>query len=98
MAAMKKMNGKLTEKEIDEIVIREADDDSAWGKPVKVKAISVVPISLSPELIEKAKVIARRRRMKGYQSWMQRVIRDRIKEESNAVRTPSAGKRKSIPK
>jgi hypothetical protein len=98
MATMKKAKSKLTEREIDEIVVRQAGDDSAWGKPVHAKAISVVPISLSPKLIEKAKAIARRRRMKGYQSWMQRVIRDRIKEEGNSDRIQFEGKRKSIAK
>ncbi len=58
---MKKSKGTLTEEEIDEIVIRQADDESAWGKLVHVKAMSVVSIALSPKLIEKAKVIARRR-------------------------------------
>ncbi len=51
---MKKSEGTLTEEEIDEIVIRQADDESAWGTPVHVKAMSVVPIALSPKLIEKA--------------------------------------------
>ncbi len=47
MANMKKTKIKLSEREIDEIVIRQADDKSAWGKSVHVKAFSVVPISLS---------------------------------------------------
>jgi hypothetical protein len=96
MADMKKDKSKLTEDEIDEIVIRQADDPSAWGKLVHVKAMSVVPIPLSPRLIEKAKVIARRRRMKGYQAWMQRVIQERIKLEANVIR-PTRFSRKSNP-
>ncbi|MEO8167514.1 MAG: hypothetical protein ABI623_04645 [bacterium] len=82
---MKKTKIKLSEREIDEIVIRQADNKSAWGKSVHLKAFSVVPISLSPKLIEKAKMIARRRRMKGYQVWMQQVIRDRLKEEGDTL-------------
>ena len=89
----------MTEEEIDEIVIRQADDPSAWGKFVHVRAMSVVPISLSPKLIEKAKAIARRRRMKGYQAWMQRVIQERIKQEASVIdSTPSVRKGKALAK
>ncbi len=92
----RKIKRRYTEAEIDERVVLEADDEKAWGKPVHAKAISVVPITFSPKLIEKAKAIARRRRMKGYQAWMRRVIRDRIKEEVNVARTSSDGKGKAI--
>ena len=94
MANMRKEKSKLTEAEIDESVAREADDPSAWGKFVHVKAMSIVPIPLSRKLIEKAKQIAQRRRMKGYHAWMQRVIQERIREEARVLR-PSPSRRKN---
>lgn len=38
------MNKNLSEKEIDELVISQADDDDAWEKPVTVKRKKVFPI------------------------------------------------------
>ena len=41
------MNKKLSEKEIDDLVVAQADDDDAWEKPIFVnrkKAFSIVPL------------------------------------------------------
>ncbi len=38
------MNKNLTEKEIDEIVISQADDENAWEKPIKVQRKGAYPI------------------------------------------------------
>lgn len=41
---------KLSEKEIDESVIARADDDSAWGKPIRVHKpkTAAVPLPCDP--------------------------------------------------
>ena len=41
------MNKNLTEKEIDEFVVSQADDENAWEEPIKVKRKSVFPIVFS---------------------------------------------------
>jgi len=65
---MSKKKRALSEEEIDERVIAQADDDSAWGKPIKVKrsraAVLVVneeqmarlPITVDPETMSGAPV------------------------------------------
>jgi hypothetical protein len=84
MASMKIKRTKYTEAEKDEIAVREADVDSAWGKPTRVKAMTIIPVILSPRLLEKAQGIAKRRKMKNAQAWMQRIIRERIERELKA--------------
>lgn len=42
----KKIKTKLIEKEIDQIVIAQADDDSAWGKPVRVRKAKSASLSI----------------------------------------------------
>ncbi len=41
------MNNNLTESETDEIVISEANDDSAWEKPITIKRKKAFPIVFS---------------------------------------------------
>lgn len=53
------MNNHLTDKEIDEIVISQTNDDSAWEKPVAVKRKGVFPIvfSQSNEIISEKDIL-----------------------------------------
>lgn len=49
------MNRKLSEKEIDALVVGQTDDDEAWGKPIFVnrkKVFSIVPpIQVDKEIL-----------------------------------------------
>jgi uncharacterized protein (DUF433 family) len=68
VASMNEKNRALSEEEIDERVIAQADDDSAWEKPIKVKrsraAVLVfneeqmarLPVTVSPETVSGAPV------------------------------------------
>ena len=53
------MNKKLTENEIDEIVISQADDEKAWEKPLKVKRKNAFPIifSQSNEIVSQRDIL-----------------------------------------
>lgn len=53
------MNKKLTENEIDEIVISQAEDDSAWEATVKVERKNNYPIifSQSKEIISQKEIL-----------------------------------------
>ena len=42
------MNKKMTEKEIDELVISQANDDEAWEKPIRVNRKKVFSLIFSP--------------------------------------------------
>ena len=73
---------KMTEEEIDSIVISEADDMSKWEKPVTVKPTS---IRFSPEIIEKAKYLARLHKTRGYQTWLKQIVEERIELEEKLL-------------
>jgi predicted DNA-binding protein len=73
-----KQKRKLTEEEIDRLVIAEADDASRWGKPITVKPTS---IRFSPAIIEKAKYFAKLHKTRGYQTWLKQIVEERIKLE-----------------
>jgi len=44
------MNKNLTEKEIDELVISQANDDDAWEKPIRVNRKKVFSLNFSKSL------------------------------------------------
>lgn len=56
------MNKKLSEKEIDDLVVAQADDDDAWEKPIFVnrkKIFSIVPpINVDKEILSGTPVFA----------------------------------------
>ncbi len=76
---------KLTEDQIDEIVIKEADDLSKWESPVHVKAPQAISLRLSPQLIQKAKFLATLHKSKGYQSYLEKIIKERIQLEEKLI-------------
>lgn len=47
---------QLTEEEIDEIVESQADDDSAWGKPIEVRRAKPESLAVPAELAARAKL------------------------------------------
>ena len=84
MAGMTRKRKPLSEQEIDEIVIAQADDDAAWNRPVRVRR-SRTAISLSPELASRAAFLARLHREANLQDWITRVIKERIDLEEAAL-------------
>lgn len=48
MSVITKKN--LTEKEIDRLVIAQADDDSAWDKPIHIRKAKPESLSIPPGL------------------------------------------------
>ncbi len=73
---------RLTEEEIDRLIIAEADDMTKWGKPIAVKPTS---IRFSPLIIEKAKYLAKLHKARGYQTWLKQVVEERIKQEEKLL-------------
>lgn len=72
---------KLTEKEIDQIVMAQADDDSAWGKPVRVRMAKPASVSIPAELAARAAFLAQLHRTKSLEEWLTHVIEERIELE-----------------
>ena len=54
------MNKNLTEKEIDELVILQANDDDAWEKPIRVNRKKVFSLSFSKpfEIVSKKDILS----------------------------------------
>ncbi|HLF75191.1 MAG TPA: hypothetical protein VI524_12635 [Anaerolineales bacterium] len=79
-----KSRKKLSEKEIDRLVIAQADDDSAWSKPIRVRKTKSASISIPPELAARAAFLAQLHRTKSLDEWVTRVIEERIELEEAA--------------
>lgn len=73
---------RLTEEEIDRLIIAEADNMTKWEKPIAVKPTS---IRFSPSIIEKAKYLAKLHKARGYQTWLKQVVEERIKQEEKLL-------------
>jgi len=74
---------RLTEAEIDERVIAEADDDSAWEPPIYVSRERAA-IGLPANLAQRAAFLARLHHERNLQAWVERVIRERVELEERA--------------
>ncbi|HKS29619.1 MAG TPA: hypothetical protein VJS44_17455 [Pyrinomonadaceae bacterium] len=73
-----------TEEEVDEIVSAQADDDAAWGEPVRVRRLERASLSLSAELAARAAFFARLHRGMSMEDWLLRIIQERIDFEEAA--------------
>ena len=73
---------KLTEEDIDELVIAEANDMVKWGKPVAVRPTT---IRFSTSVIEKAKYLAKLHNTRGYKTWLKQIVEERIKLEEELL-------------
>ena len=74
---------RLTQEEIDERVIAQAEDDSAWEPLVQVSRKQAA-IGLPGSLAQRAAFLARLHRERNLQSWVERVIRERVELEERA--------------
>jgi hypothetical protein len=75
---------KLTEEDIDNLVVAEAENDSAWEAPVQVRRGKRGVISIPADLTARAAFLAQVHRASGVEEWLTRVIRERIELEEVA--------------
>lgn len=80
---MKKKVAK-TEREIDQEVIADADDNAAWGKPVRVRRAKGESVSLPAEMAARAAFFARLHREPNLEQWIKRIVSERIDIEEAA--------------
>lgn len=73
-----------SEAEIDAIVESQADDDSAWTKPIKVRKAKLESVSLPADLAARAAFLARMHREKKVEDWLRRIIKERVEMEEVA--------------
>jgi hypothetical protein len=77
----KVMRKKLSEDEIDKVVVAQAEDDSAWEEPIRVRKDKAASLSIPAELVERASFLAKLHREKGAEEWLTRIIRERVELE-----------------
>ncbi len=91
MNSKKKSTRKqFSEEEIDKVVESQAEEDSAWQKPIKVRRVKPTALSLPAELAARAAFLARLHREKNVEEWLARIIKERVELEEVAF---SAAKR-----
>lgn len=75
---------QLSEVEIDRIVESQAEDNSAWTKPLKVRRVRSTALSLPADLAARAAFLARLHREKNVEQWLSRIIKERVELEEVA--------------
>ena len=82
----KKISGRrrMTEEGIDNLVVAQAGDDSAWEAAVQVRRGEPGTISIPADLAARAAFLAQVHRASGVEEWLTRVIRERIELEEVA--------------
>ena len=78
------MKSKLTELEIDELVVAEVDDDNAWEDPISVVREQSRSLTLPAELAKRAAFLARLHREQDLEAWLTKIIQERIELEESA--------------
>lgn len=82
MSKVKQVKVSDKEKANDAVVEKQAFDDTAWGEELESSPkLKPTSIRLSSRTIQRAKVFARIHRQRGYQSWLKKVIEERINSE-----------------
>ena len=74
----------LSEEEIDEIVIVQGEDDTAWEAPISVSKTRTITVSLSPEVAVRAIFFAHLHGTSSAETWLRNVIQQRINFEEIA--------------
>ncbi len=80
----KKPEPALSEKEINDRVVAQAENDTAWSQPVLVRQTKPASISLSADLAARARFFARLHRERSMETWISKIIQERLDLEEAA--------------
>jgi hypothetical protein len=75
---------RLTEEEIDKIVIDQAENRSAWGKPVRVTRPKGSSLTIPSDLAARASFLARLHGSSNLDEWVTHILRERVELEEGA--------------
>ena len=84
MSTRKRKTPAPDQSAIDEIVIKQADDETAWEKPTRVKRTKPASLTIPGELASRAAFLAKLHREPGLERWVERVLRERVELEEGA--------------
>ncbi len=74
----------LSTEQIDDLVVFQSEDDTAWDAPIEVRRTKPGFFPLPPELAERAMFLARVHHAADVEEWLATVIRERIELEEFA--------------
>jgi hypothetical protein len=80
----KKKAQPLAEQEIDQIVVAQAEEDAAWGNPVRVRKTKTASVPLPSALATRVAFFARLHREQSMEAWLERIIQERLDLEEAA--------------
>ena len=81
---MKTRRKTLSEEQIDQLIISQANNDSAWEDPVKVTKRRSTSLSLPAVLAARAAFFARLHHEASLEDWIKRIIVERLDIEEAA--------------
>jgi hypothetical protein len=84
MKTFEKKAPSRSQESIDRQVTSQSENDSAWEAPVRVKRAKPASLSIPGELAARAAFLARVHRATDLESWIERVLRERIELEESA--------------
>jgi len=82
----------MSEEEIDRIVIAQADNKTAWEKPLEVRRTKSTSVLIPAALAAQAAFFARLHREANLNNWLKRIIQERLDIEEAAF----AGSKKDL--
>ena len=82
--SVKREKTSLSEEQIDQIVVEQAGDDSAWEEPILVERTRPASLCIPAELAARAAFLARLHRSESLDEWLTHVIRERVELEEAA--------------
>jgi hypothetical protein len=82
--AKKKKTTSPTQEAIDQLVLSQSEDDSAWEAPLQVRRSKPTSLSIPGELAARAGFLARLHREAGLEKWVERIVRERVELEEFA--------------
>jgi hypothetical protein len=89
---MKAKRKVMSEEEIDRIVIAQADNKTAWEKPLEVRRTKSTSVLIPAALAAQAAFFARLHREANLNNWLKRIIQERLDIEEAAF----AGSKKDL--
>jgi hypothetical protein len=84
MSEKDEVKRNLSEQEIDQLVVAQADDDSAWEQPVRVRRARPASVSIPADLAARAAFLAQLHRTRSVEEWLTHIIRERVELEEAA--------------
>ena len=84
MKTFEKKTPTRSQESIDRRVISQSENDSAWEAPVRIKRAKPASLSIPGDLAARAAFLARVHRATDLESWVERVLRERVELEESA--------------